>query len=748
MPQLNEFPIMDDLLGQKPDIDIDRILEIVKSGEADGLRPDQLLDDDELMAYGMRVMNNTPMVRGHYDNLAPIIESSELARLATDIIDWVACDEKSREAWAKREREGIRLLGVSDNKDDEPPFKGASTVTHPLLIEAVTEFHARSIAEMWPPDGIVKTIVLGDQTPERLAQAERVKDYMNYQYMEDMPGAFEEEDSLLFRLPLSGSCFKKVYFDSVIGKICTMFIEPSDFIVPFAATNLESAARFTHRYRLSRNMVLKYAESGFFVQSDRIIGGTMNESFDYPVVKDEIDSTEGRHRVTTLEDSRVTILEMYVDLELKSIDDSTNGIALPYIVWISRDHHEVLRIQRNWEPNDSKKHKMIPFAHYKFMPGLGFYGYGLLHLIGGLAKSATGTLRALLDSAAFANMQGGYRTRDSRVKGGDVPLAPGEWREVDISAEELSKAFFKVPYEEPSQTLFNLLGYLDNASEKFTGNAVLTGDANPNAPVGTTLALIEQGGKTFSSIHRRLHVAHKNEFRILAKLNYMYLPDGGYPYYTKSGDKHIMPSDFDDRIDVVPVSDPGIISNAQRISQAQAILDLATKYPTQVNIKEALKTMLTVLRVQNIDALLQDDQAAQQHQQQLMQLELQHKQAEIDKLKADKERIDAQKVELIVQSIFEAIQAAVQSATNSAVVPIADMLLKSAGFKDNNGGTLIDGATMPQSQLVNSMPVPENTSPGLPPVPQQAEPMSADALPPDPPETGEAGIGAGIEGGG
>jgi len=726
--------------------DLEFILKAAKMAEMEGQPIEQILDPNELALYKAYTQEEEPVESNeHYANLVDIIDKTELSALAQNVCNWVRFDEETRSDWSKRESEGIRLLGVSDKVSGGATFDGASTVVHPLLAKAVTEFQSRAISEMWPSEGPVKSIVLGEKTPERLAQAQRVEDYMNFQYTEDMPGAFEEEDNLLFRLPLSGSCFKKIYYDPLVRKLCSRLIEPSDFIVPFSATDLASAPRYTHRYREPFNTVKKKIAQGYYAKPKKLTKAT-NELFDYPAVKTEIDSTEGKQSIG-IDDNNNTILEMYVDLDIKGMEDVDadgipTGVALPYIVWIDRDDQEVLRIQRNWLPEDDVKNAKVNVTHYRFMPGLGFYGYGLLHLIGGLANSATGSLRALLDSAAFDNMQGGYRTRDSRIKGGDKPLSPGEWREVDSSSEELSKAFYRIPYTEPSAVLFNLLGYLDNAAKTFAGGDIMSGDSNPNAPVGTTLALIEQGGKTFSAIHKRLHVAHRNEFKILARLNFEYLPEGGYPYYTQAGDQNIFPADFDARIDVVPVSDPSIISNSQRVMQAQAALELAEKHPDKVDINAALKVMLQVLRIPNYEDLLKPNEEMQANQQKMVELEMALKEAEIAKLSAQSEELKAKKAESYLRGMFSAIQAAQLVATNPAITTIADSIFYSAGGTDQNEAPLIQAPQQPMQEPMQE--IPQNTSPGFPANPVQ--PVPGPAMPEQAmPDVPSHGTGRGIE---
>lgn len=691
--------------------DIDFILQAIDAANAEGLLPEQILTPDELALYEQYSAKTNIETLGHYDNLVDVLDDTEVRRLATDIINWVRWDEDSRKDWSKREQEGIRALGVSDKRSGAERFKGASTVTHPLLAEAVTQFHARAIAEIWPPEGPVKGIVLGDKSSDRLEQALRVEEYMNYQYTESMPGAFEEEDNLVFRLPISGSVFKKVYYDPLKRVVCSRMVEPADFIVPYSATDLCSTPRYTHRLRQSYNTVKRLVAQGYY--ADANLSEPVNESAEFPEVLDEIDIAEGKQRVGQ-DDNRTTILECYCELNLKGMEDP-DGIALPYIVWVSRDDQAVLRIQRNYKPDDELKLALVNFAHYRFMPGLGFYGFGLLHLIGGMAQSATGTLQALMDSAAFSNMQGGYRTRDSRVPGGDTAIAPGEWREVDCSAEELAKSFFPLPYKEPSDTLFELLGYLDERAQKFVGTTdVMTGDANPNAPVGTTLALIEQGGKSFSAVLRRLHMAHREEFRIVARLNSEYLPEDGYPYYSKSGQKLIMAQDFDDRVDVIPVSDPNIISNSQRIVQAQAVVDLAEKHPDQINMQAALRRMLEAIRVTNIEELLKVDESMAQTQAQLAQIEVQIKQAELAKLQSEKLKIDADRTESVMRGLFSAMQAANMVAANPAIAPISDEIYKSGGGIDYNGFPIVNAP----AQAMPVAPMPKNTSPNFPANPE------------------------------
>jgi hypothetical protein len=561
---------------------------------------------------------------------------------------------------------------------------------------------------------------------------------MNYQYTEDMPGAFDEEDRLLFRLPISGSVFKKTYFDPLLKKIVSRMIEPADFIVPYSATDLATAGRYTHRFRESHNWVLQNVAAGFFVDGMHSRTAPLNDLMDRPVIIDVIDDAEGKSQLTHEDDEIHTIYETCVYLDLPGFE-TTNGVKLPYKAWIDRDNQTVLRIQRNWQPQDDDMRAIVDVTHKKFLPGLGFYGFGLYHLLAGIGKAATGALNALLDSAAFANLQGGFRTRDARVRGGNEgPISPGEWRETDLSAEELNKAFFRIPYEEPSTVLFQLLGYLGEEGKAFGGGDIMSGDANPNAPVGTTLALIEQGAKTFAAIFRRLHVAYKNEFRILARLNGMYLPIEGYPYAVKGGMNRAYPQDFDDRIDIIPVSDPTIFSNTQRIVMAQGILDLAEKFPQVINQQEAARSMLVAMRVSNIEELLATDPAAAQQQQELMKLEIELKQAEIDKVRAEQAQIS-------LQALFSAMQSAQLAATMPSITPIADRIYQSVGGLDMNLPPMI--GAVPSLPVIDAPAagVEQNTSPGFPAL-AGAETPSLPSLPtPTAPASAQAGATKGLE---
>lgn len=721
---------------QDDDGSMDFIQSTANEALASGLQPQEVLTPQELALY---LASQPPIPdQGHYENLVELVDDGELSRLAQDIINWVQYDERSRDDWSKREIKGIQALGVSDNHAPiGAGFEGASKVVHPLLAEAVVQFHSRALPEIYPSTGeLVKCQILGNSDEVRQAQAQRVEDYMNYQYTTAMPGAFEEIDKLLFRLPLSGSCFKKIDYDPLLKESYARLVEPADFIVPFSANDLDTSPRFTHRILEMHNTVLKKIKAGYYAKQ-KVLSPPINEGYRYPAVKTEIDHTEGRAMAGVDEHQRHTLFECYVDLDLKGFEDP-DGIAVPYIVTVNSDDQTILRIQRNYKPNDDNRARMMRFVHYRFMPGFGFYGYGLLHLIGGLSNGATGSLNALLDSAAFSNMQGGFKTRDSRVKDEPKPLQPGEWREVDQSIEDLHKAFFSIPYKEPSAVLFQLLGYLDEAGQKFAGTTdVLTGDASQsNQPVGTTLALIEQGATKFSAIHQRLHQSQGREFKILAEVNQLYLPEEGYPYFTKAGDKFIMSQDFDDRIDIIPTSNPAAVTGTQRIVQAQAVLDLADKHPDIMDVKESINRLLIAMRVQNHEELFSKDSQAAQLQMELQQIQIKKVQAEIDKLVAETAHTN-------IQSQFEATQAANQLFVNPALVRVGDSLLMSAGYKDANGEPMATVPQGPQAPL-NPTGIEQNTSPQFPKPPDDASPMDPQA-PEIPPQEAMASPATGLE---
>ena len=569
---------------------------------------EDLLTDEETAQLGDLL---PPDPSTEFDgNLAGALDDSDLDAIAQQVIDRFDWDEESRIDWYEREAEGIRLLGVSSNVEGGADFDGAAEVVHPMLMESVLQFQARALSELWPPSGPAKTIVLGTVTPEREQQAKRVQDYINYAYSFRMKDAFNVTDKLLFRLPLSGSVFTKLYYCPLRQQVVRKLVKPGDFVVPYHCDDLDEAARYTHVLRLTHHEVKKMMAVGFYRQvelNDPIDEDTLTDT----TLRREIDAADSRDNSSYADDGdqRHVILEQSCYLNLPGFDDP-DGLDSPYIVHVEKEQQKVLAIYRNWKADDPLRTPRRYITHFQFLPGLGFYGYGLYHIMAGLARSSTGALRALLDAAQFANLPGGFRSRDARIKGKDTVVSPGEWKEVEATSEELSKTFFPLPYKEPSPVLFNLLGLMDELGRRLGGaTQVLVGDANSNGPVGTTLALIEQGLKVMSGIHMRLHRAQAQELQLFAELTHEYLPADGYAYAIPGQDQWVMSEDFDpETVDVVPVSDPNIVSSTQRIALAQAVMDLSNQAPQLYNQREVHLNMLNAMRTQNPERFLPPEQ--------------------------------------------------------------------------------------------------------------------------------------------
>lgn len=552
-----------------------------------------------------------PTTAGHDDNLALYVDDTKLDAIGQQLVEDYESDLQSREAWDKRRAKGIKLMGVVDD-DTAGPFEGASRVIHPILGEAIVQFGARAIAELWPAGGPVKQKIFGKKTEAKLAQARRATSYMNWQYTEEMPEAFDALDDLLLWLPIDGSAFKKNYISQRLGRTTTELVKAKDFIIHYNSKTLATTPRYTHRLDVHRNDLLKDIQSGFY----RKIPLNIPSEKDDTETDGVVDDAEGLERIIlsdSLRNAEYEVLEMHVDWDLAGFNDrgedgNETGIALPYIITIEKESQKILSIKRNWKEDDPNKIKHLYFTHYKYLPGLGFYGFGLLHMIGGLAKAATGALRALLDAAQFANMQGGFKSKDAKITGGTKIVSPGQWLDTDLTGEELKKAFFSVPYEEPSLVLFQLLGFLVDAGQRFAGTTeALVGDAKNTGPVGTTVALIEQGSKVFSSIHKRIHRAQGQEFRFHATLNFELLKSGTqYPFEVEGEDQHVLREDFDGRIDIAPVSDPNIFSQTQRIAMAQGVLDASELAPDLYDKRAVHVRMLTALGTPDIEELLPD----------------------------------------------------------------------------------------------------------------------------------------------
>ena len=537
----------------------------------------------------------------HDANIAELLDDGYLGELSTDLRGSYEEDMESRSEWEETYTKGLDQLGVK-HEERSQPFEGASGVTHPLIAESVTQFQAQAYKELLPSGGPVKTQVLGLQDAAREEQASRVKNFMNYQIMEVMEEFDPDMDQLLFYLPLSGSTFKKVYFDQAKQRAVSKFIPAQDLVVPYAASDLATASRVTHVLRMDANEVRKMQIAGVYRDVEL---SKYEEGEDE--VRQKIDEIQGTSRTYT--DEVFTILEMHVDLDLEGFEDMApngepTGIALPYIVTIDEGSGKILGIRRNFEEGAGLAKKTQYFVHYKFMPGLGFYGFGLIHMIGGLGRAATSILRQLIDAGTLANLPAGFKARGVRVRNDDEPLQPGEWRDIDAPGGNIRDAIIPLPYKEPSGTLAQLLGALIEGGRRFVSLAdQQTGDGNTAAPVGTTVAMLERGMKVMSAIHKRLHYSQRQEFRVLARIFRDNLPPE-YPYDVEGGNRMIKAEDFDNRIDVIPVSDPNIFSMAQRVTLAQTQLQLAQSNPQVHNLHAAYRRMYQALEVQNIDEIL------------------------------------------------------------------------------------------------------------------------------------------------
>ena len=546
---------------------------------------------------------NIPGTESHFDNLADILPEDVLEPLGTEMKTNYLDYKMSRKDWERSYTEGLDLLGFKYENRTEP-FQGASGATHPVLAEAVTQFQATAYKELLPADGPVRTQILGNPTPAKEQQAQRVKDFMNYQIMDQMKEYEPEFDSMLFHLPLAGSTFKKVYYDSMMGRAVSKFIPADDLIVPYTANSLDDAESIIHVIKLSENDLRKQQVAGFY--SDVELGPPAMTTNDEVSKKEkELEGTKKSGKQQTM----YTLLECHVDLDLEGFEDlgpdgEPSGIKLPYIVTIDEGSGTVLSIRRNYAPNDPKKQRVQYFVHFKFLPGLGFYGFGLIHMIGGLSRTATVALRQLLDAGTLSNLPAGFKQRGVRVRDEAAPIQPGEFKDVDAPGGSLRDAFYPLPYKEPSATLLQLMGIVVQAGQRFAAISELqTGEGTQNAAVGTTIALLERGSKVMSAIHKRLYTSMKKEFKLLSSVIATYLPPE-YPYDVVGAARIIKQADFDARVDVLPVADPNIFSMSQRITLAQTELQLATSNPQIHNLYAAYRNMYEAIGVKNIDQVL------------------------------------------------------------------------------------------------------------------------------------------------
>ncbi len=594
MPVEREITTPDLEIEQAPGVNID-VEQPLTNGNA------MMLEDGSAI---VNPMEEQPDVKNHNANLAEMVDESDLRSIAADLMSEFESDKNSRSDWEKTYTEGLDLLGFKYD-DRARPFSGASGVTHPLLAEAVTQFQAQAYKELLPAGGPVRTVVVGQETPDIRQQAERVKEFMNYQVTEVMEEYDPDLDQLLFYLPLAGSAFKKVYYDGALGRAVSKFVPAEDLIIPYYATDLDSCERITHSVKMMGNDLRKLQVSGFYRDID-----IMKPKEEKSEVGQKYDELEGR--VDDYQNNMtVTLLEFHVNLDIIGFEDldvqtkEPTGIRLPYIVTVEEQSGEILSIYRNWKQGDQSHAKKQYFVHYKFLPGLGFYGFGLIHMLGGLSRTATSALRQLIDAGTLSNLPAGFKARGLRIRDDDNPLQPGEFRDVDAPGGAIRDSLMPLPYKEPSATLFQLLGFVVQAGQRFAAISdmkIAEGGAQ-QAPVGTTLALLERGTKVMSAIHKRCHYAQRLEFKLLAKVLTEYLPPE-YPYAIAGGNRVIKMQDFDDRVDILPVSDPNIFSMAQRVTLAQTQLQLAQSNPDMHNMHEAYRRMYEALGVPDVQLIL------------------------------------------------------------------------------------------------------------------------------------------------
>jgi hypothetical protein len=540
--------------------------------------------------------------KNHFDNLAELLPDDILDPLGSELYENYSQYKSSRQDWEKAYTDGLDLLGFKYERRTQP-FRGASGVTHPVLAEAVTQFQALAYKELLPAEGPVRTQVIGINTREKEDQANRVKDFMNFQVMDIMKEYEPEFDQMLFYLPLSGSTFKKVYYDSLMQRAVSKFIQAEDLVVPYNATSLDDAEAIMHVLKISENDLRKQQVAGFYRDVDL---GEPGDVMENPLERKE-KQLEGIRKGR--QEDVFTLIECHVNIDLEGFEDrgpdgEITGIKLPYIVTIEENSCEILSIRRNFNAGDVLKQKIQYFVHFKFLPGLGFYGFGLIHMIGGLSRTATASLRQLLDAGTLSNLPAGFKQRGIRVRDDAQPIQPGEFRDVDAPGGNLRDAFLPLPFKEPSATLLQLMGIVVQAGQRFASIADLNvGDGNQQAAVGTTVALLERGSRTMSAIHKRLYASLKQEFKLLSRVFSLYLPPE-YPYDVVGGQRMIKKADFDDKVDVIPVADPNIFSQTQRISLAQTQLQLAQSNPQIHNLYETYRKMYEALGVRDIDKIL------------------------------------------------------------------------------------------------------------------------------------------------
>ena len=588
------------------DEDLLRLMDDVERGAPGSLSVGDIeieLDDDGGVTVDFDPSGDDEEDGDFYRNLAEDVDDRELGSLSSDLMSQYDSNKASRSDWEDSYSKGLELLGFN-YEERTMPFRGASGVTHPLLAEAAIQFQAQAFNELLPSDGPVKTQVFGDTSSGQIQQANRVKEFMNYYIMNVMKEYTPEFDQMLFYLPLAGSTFKKVYYDEVLERAVSKFVPAENLVVPYETSDLDSCPIIAQVLRMPFNELRKKQVAGFYrdipvlpSQGNNDLGGA----------QEEYDKIQGMS--SSQIDYDCTLIEFHVDLDLEGFEEldeegEPTGIKVPYIVTVSEDSGVVLSIRRNFVEDDAKRAKIQYFVHYKFLPGFGFYGLGLIHAIGGLSRTATAALRQLIDAGTFSNLPAGFKTRGLRVRNEDEPLQPGEFRDVDAPGGVLRDSLMPLPFKGPDATLYQLLGFVVDAGRRFaTITDMKVGDGNQQAAVGTTIAMLEQGSRVMSAVHKRMHYAMREEFKLLARIMSEYLPSE-YPYMVAGAQRSVKQEDFDDRIDVIPVSDPNIFSQSQRIALAQAELQLATQAPELHDMHEAYRRMYHALGVKDVDKIL------------------------------------------------------------------------------------------------------------------------------------------------
>ena len=571
----------------------------------------EIIEDED----GGVIVDFDPSMRNRGDegdfnrNLAEELESSLLGVVGNELMGEFDANKASRKDWEDTYRDGLDMLGFTYT-ERTLPFRGSTGVTHPLLAEAATQFQAQAFNEMLPPDGPVRTAIVGEPTKDKEQQARRVKEFMNYYITNVMEEYTPEFDQMLFFLPLAGSTFKKVYFDEGLNRAVSKFVPAENLVVPYETSSLETCPCITNVVNMPLNELRKLQISGFYADVD-VLPGVESQN----QLNDEMDKIQGVQASNI--DYDVTLLEFHVELDLSGFEDigedgEETGIKLPYVVTVVENSGKVISIRRNYLEDDEDRKKIQYFVHYKFLPGFGFYGLGLIHTIGGLSRTATAALRQLIDAGTLSNLPAGFKARGMRIRDDSEPLQPGEFRDVDAPGGAIRDNLIPLPFKGPDQTLFQLLGFVVDAGQRFaTITDLKVGDGNQNAPVGTTVAMLEQGSRVMSAVHKRMHYSMRQEFKLMVRVMHESLPQE-YPFSVEGGDQTIMASDFDGSINVVPISNPNVFSQAQRIALAQAQLQMATQAPEMHNMHEAFRRMYDALGVKDVDRLLNAPSTAEE----------------------------------------------------------------------------------------------------------------------------------------